>query len=84
MFASWDVDYVKLDGCYSLPTEMDHGYPEFGRHLNSTRRPMIYSCSWPVYQIYAGLSVSFHETIFMIDGIFIALVALLAKLLLNH
>lgn len=24
-FASWDVDYVKLDGCYSLPTEMDIG-----------------------------------------------------------
>lgn len=24
-FASWDVDYVKLDGCYSLPTDMDTG-----------------------------------------------------------
>jgi alpha-N-acetylgalactosaminidase len=24
-FASWDVDYVKLDGCYSLPTDMDIG-----------------------------------------------------------
>lgn len=24
-FASWDVDYVKLDGCYSLPSEMDRG-----------------------------------------------------------
>lgn len=24
-FASWDVDYVKLDGCYSHPTEMDRG-----------------------------------------------------------
>ncbi|KAK6637161.1 hypothetical protein RUM44_007575 [Polyplax serrata] len=22
-FASWDVDYVKLDGCYSHPAEMD-------------------------------------------------------------
>jgi len=57
-FASWDVDYVKLDGCYSLPTDMDIGYPEFGRNLNSTGRAMIYSCSWPVYQIYAGISVS--------------------------
>lgn len=57
-FAGWDVDYVKLDGCYSLPTEMDIGYPEFGNHLNGTGRAMIYSCSWPVYQIYAGISVS--------------------------
>ncbi len=24
-FASWNVDYVKLDGCYSHPTEMDKG-----------------------------------------------------------
>lgn len=58
-FASWNVDYVKLDGCYSLPTDMDIGYPEFGRHLNDTGRPMIYSCSWPVYQIYAGINVSY-------------------------
>lgn len=57
-FASWDVDYVKLDGCYSLPIDMDHGYPEFGRNLNATGRHMVYSCSWPVYQIYAGMNVS--------------------------
>lgn len=57
-FADWDVDYVKLDGCYSLPVDMDHGYPEFGRFLNGTGRQMIYSCSWPVYQIYAGITVS--------------------------
>jgi alpha-N-acetylgalactosaminidase len=24
-FASWNVDYVKLDGCYSHPREMDRG-----------------------------------------------------------
>lgn len=24
-FASWDVDYVKLDGCYSHPRDMDIG-----------------------------------------------------------
>lgn len=57
-FAEWDVDYVKLDGCYSLPVDMDHGYPDFGRHLNRTGKPMIYSCSWPVYQIYAGINVN--------------------------
>ena len=33
-FASWGVDYVKLDGCYSHPNDMDAGYPEFGYWLN--------------------------------------------------
>ena len=45
------VDYVKLDGCYSEPSTMDAGYPEFGMYLNKTKRPMVYSCSWPAYQI---------------------------------
>lgn len=57
-FAEWNVDFVKLDGCYSLPKDMDAGYSEFGYHLNKTGRPMVYSCSWPVYQTYAGLQVS--------------------------
>ena len=25
------------------------GYPEFGKHLNETGRPIVYSCSWPAY-----------------------------------
>ena len=36
---------------------MDKGYPEFGYHLNRTGRPMIYACSWPVYQTYSGMTV---------------------------
>ena len=24
-FADWEVDYVKLDGCYSDPADMDTG-----------------------------------------------------------
>lgn len=39
------------------------GYPEFGRHLNGTGRAMVYSCSWPVYQIYAGISPNFSSII---------------------
>ncbi|XP_044581180.1 alpha-N-acetylgalactosaminidase [Cotesia glomerata] len=62
-FASWNVDYVKLDGCYADPSDMDQGYPEFGVHLNQTGRPMIYSCSWPVYQIYAGIKPNFSSII---------------------
>jgi len=34
------------------------GYPEFGRHLNNTGRPMVYSCSWPAYQEEKGMLVS--------------------------
>lgn len=56
-FASWDVDYVKLDGCYADIHDMNQGYPEFGRLLNATGRPMVYSCSWPVYQEEKGLMV---------------------------
>lgn len=57
-FAKWDVDYVKLDGCYADILDMNKGYPEFGRLLNATGRPMVYSCSWPVYQEEKGLTVS--------------------------
>ena len=32
-------------------------YPEFGYWLNQTGRPMIYACSWPVYQTYSGMQV---------------------------
>lgn len=53
----WDVDYVKLDGCYADIIDMNKGYPEFGRLLNATGRPMVYSCSWPVYQEERGIMV---------------------------
>jgi len=33
------------------------GYPDFGQYLNETGRPMVYSCSWPVYQEFAGIEV---------------------------
>jgi len=62
-FAAWDVDYVKLDGCNSEPKDMDKGYPEFGRYLNETGRPMVYSCSWPVYQEEEGIPPNFTALI---------------------
>ncbi|XP_075151707.1 alpha-N-acetylgalactosaminidase isoform X1 [Haematobia irritans] len=58
-FAEWGVDYVKLDGCYAFPEDMDKGYSDFQRVLNKTGRPMVFSCSWPVYQIYAGIQPNF-------------------------
>lgn len=49
-FVDWEIDYLKLDGCYIDPHAMDEGYPNFGKMLNATGRPILYSCSWPAYQ----------------------------------
>ncbi|KAH8385062.1 hypothetical protein KR200_001920, partial [Drosophila serrata] len=49
-FANWGVDYVKMDGCYASDAELDSGYPAFGKALNKTGRPIVYSCSWPFYK----------------------------------
>ncbi|XP_059059559.1 alpha-N-acetylgalactosaminidase [Achroia grisella] len=49
-FVEWEIDYLKLDGCYIQPTDMDAGYPQFGKMLNETGRQILYSCSWPAYQ----------------------------------
>lgn len=58
-FGRWDIDYVKIDGCNADVKTMNDGYPEFGRYLNETGRPMVYSCSWPVYQEEEGIMVRF-------------------------
>lgn len=58
-FAEWTVDYVKLDGCYADVKVMDKGYPEMGYYLNKTGRPMVYSCSWPAYQVFAKINPNY-------------------------
>ncbi|KAH8874615.1 Alpha-N-acetylgalactosaminidase [Schistosoma japonicum] len=40
--AEWKVDYVKMDGCYSLPNIQPEGYENFSRLLNTTGRPMVF------------------------------------------
>ncbi|XP_077299253.1 alpha-N-acetylgalactosaminidase-like [Arctopsyche grandis] len=62
-FGDWGVDYVKLDGCYVDIELMDEGYPLFGELLNKTGRPMLYSCSWPVYQEELGMMPDFDSII---------------------
>jgi len=57
-FAAWGVDYVKFDGCNSDPVDFDIGYPAFGKYLNATGRPMLYSCEWPLYQGANGIKVN--------------------------
>ncbi|KAK8803329.1 hypothetical protein WA158_001023 [Blastocystis sp. Blastoise] len=48
-FASWNVDYLKMDGCYSNSLDHSDGYPAMAYFLNATGRPIVYSCSWPAY-----------------------------------
>lgn len=56
-FAEWEVDYVKLDGCYTALPDIESKYANFGKFLNATGRPMVYSCSWPAYQEEKGIIV---------------------------
>ncbi|KAG0346777.1 hypothetical protein BG004_000819 [Podila humilis] len=64
-FAKWEVDYIKLDGCYvnrntSLPESetleptFRQLYERFGNAIRSQPRPMVYSESAGAY--FAGLS----------------------------
>ena len=41
----------------SSMSALNTGYPAFGALLNGTGRPMVYSCSWPDYQIEEGIKV---------------------------
>ncbi|XP_067000152.2 alpha-N-acetylgalactosaminidase isoform X2 [Anabrus simplex] len=46
-FADWGVDYVKMDACYTSHINVSEAFPDFGRALNKTGRPIVFSCSWP-------------------------------------
>jgi alpha-N-acetylgalactosaminidase len=49
-FARWEVDMLKMDGCHSPGVlDMADAYPAMAKFLNSTGRPIMYSCSWPAY-----------------------------------
>ncbi|KAF5274043.1 hypothetical protein FQR65_LT04441 [Abscondita terminalis] len=48
-FAEWEIDYIKIDGCNASVSDYKDGYTDFGRYLNATNRPIVYSCSWPYY-----------------------------------
>ena len=58
-FANWTVDYVKLDGCYADVKQMDDGYPLMSGYLNKTGRPMVFSCSWPAYQVFSNIQPNY-------------------------
>jgi hypothetical protein len=45
--ADWEVDSIKVDACNANEEMFNITYPSFGRALNATARPILYSCSWP-------------------------------------
>ena len=47
-FASWGVDYLKVDGCGD-PGYYKGGYKAMGNALEESGRGIVYSCSWPAY-----------------------------------
>ena len=47
-FASWGVDYLKVDGCGGLDYYAT-GYSSMGEALQNSGREIVYSCSWPAY-----------------------------------
>ena len=48
-FEEWEIDYLKLDGCYNSGQGYPDGYAAFGKALRALSRPIVYSCSWPAY-----------------------------------
>jgi len=48
-FASWGVDYLKVDGCGVPKWELSKRYHAMGAALKNSSREIEYSCSWPAY-----------------------------------
>ncbi|XP_039260337.2 alpha-N-acetylgalactosaminidase-like [Styela clava] len=47
-FASWGIDMLKLDGCYSSHEQKLTGFPLMTKMLNQTGRHILYECGWPL------------------------------------
>ncbi|KRX91344.1 Alpha-N-acetylgalactosaminidase, partial [Trichinella pseudospiralis] len=48
-FASWEVDMLKVDGCFTDKSTFSTKYPKMAKALNLTGRKILMSCSWPYY-----------------------------------
>ncbi|PIK59274.1 putative alpha-N-acetylgalactosaminidase [Apostichopus japonicus] len=47
-FAEWGIDFVKMDTCHTPRGQLvSEGFKNFSRALNSTGRPIVFSCEWP-------------------------------------
>lgn len=60
-FADWTVDMVKMDGCNAGIHEFERLYTDFHNAINRTGRPMVYSCSWPAYEVLHGTTPNYNK-----------------------
>lgn len=60
LFADWGVDYLKMDGCFADPLTFDEGYPSVTKALNESGRHIVFSCSWPAYQVWGGMKPNYQ------------------------
>lgn len=60
LFADWGVDYLKMDGCFADPLTFDEGYPTVTKALNESGRHIVFSCSWPAYQVWGGMRPNYQ------------------------
>ncbi|XP_054715039.1 alpha-N-acetylgalactosaminidase-like [Uloborus diversus] len=60
-FAEWEIDMLKVDGCYADPKDMDDMYPKYSIAVNKTSRPILFSCEWPLYQQQTGIKPNYKE-----------------------
>jgi hypothetical protein len=65
-FASWGVDYAKIDGCGS-DVNYPAGYKRMGAALEASGRPIAYSCSYPAYTNFNNETLQPYSTLIM-DG----------------
>ncbi|CDW52032.1 Putative alpha-d-galactosidase melibiase [Trichuris trichiura] len=48
-FVSWNIDMLKMDGCFADTKEFPELYGRVGERLKSSGRDILFSCSWPFY-----------------------------------
>lgn len=60
-FADWEVDMLKVDGCFTNPEDIDSGYLAYGEALKKVKRPILYSCEWPLYQLQAKIVTNYTQ-----------------------
>lgn len=51
LFAEWEIDSFKFDGCYILPDRAERICPPMADALNKTNRPILLTCEWPFYML---------------------------------
>lgn len=51
--ARWQVDAFKLDGCHIDPRHAPLVCPHFAAALAASNRPILLTCEWPFYLMYA-------------------------------